>query len=85
MELRTWGSRSAGSLAVNRVLATLDDVGGRNRTPKVEFKAIWFTPGIAEAPDSEARVYGGEAVGRAVLAIGDQGAVMGRVKAVHPS
>jgi hypothetical protein len=65
MELRTRGSRSAGSPTIIRVLATLDDVGSRNRTPKIEFKAIWHTPGIAEAPGSDARVYGvGEAEGR---------------------
>jgi hypothetical protein len=85
MELRTWGYRSPGSRAINCVLATLDEVGGTNRTPKIEFKAIWFTPGIGESPSCEARVYGGEAVGRAVFAIGSQGAVMGRVKKLRPT
>ena len=69
---------SAGSAVINRVLSTLDDVGGRNRTPKIEFKAIWYTPGIAESPSGEARVYGGEGVGQAVLAIGNQARSWGR-------
>jgi hypothetical protein len=84
MELQTYGYRTVKAVSNNRVLATLDDVGSTNRTPKVEFKAIWFTPGLAEAPGGAARVFGGESVGQAVLAIADNGGVLGRVKRVHP-
>jgi hypothetical protein len=84
MELQTYGYRSIKAVTNNRVLATLDDVGSTNRTPKVEFRAIWFTPGLAEAPGGTARVFGVEAVGEAVLAIANNGGVLGRVKRVHP-
>ena len=83
MELQTYGYRTMRSIYNNRVLATLDDAGSTNRTPTVEFKAIWFTPGIAEAPGGEATVYGGGAPGRAVMAITRAGGVMGRVKRVN--
>lgn len=85
MELHTYGYRTMRSVYNNRVLATLDDVGSTNRTPRIEFKAVWFTPGIAAAPAGEARVFGGDSSGQAVLAIAESGGVMGRVKRVRPN
>lgn len=42
---------------VKRILATLDEVGSHERTPAIEFKAIWFTPGIGEAEQSGSGIW----------------------------
>lgn len=83
MELQTWGYRTVRAPVVNRVLATLDDVGSTNRVPKFEVNATWFTPGIATAPHGDAIVYGGRVKGEALLAVGAQGAILGRIRKVR--
>ncbi len=84
MELQTWGYRTTRSPYRNRVLATLDDIGSTNRVPKFELTATWFTPGIAQGPHGEAVVCGGKARGDPLLAVGAQGAVLGRISKVRP-
>jgi hypothetical protein len=79
MELSTYLYRGVKSMTNDRVLSTLDDIGSKERTPLMEFKARWFTPGIAESPSSEADVYGGMEKGQAVLAVTEYGGVLGRV------
>jgi len=84
LELQTYPYRAGWrSIGNDRVLATLDEPGSGARTPLVEFKATWFTPGIGEAPRGEARVFGGTRQGQAVLAVSDRGGVMGRVRRIH--
>ena len=84
MDMQTWGYRTFRSPITNRVLATFDDMGSTNRVPRFEVKATWFTPGIAERPHGEARVYGGGRRGDVVLATGPQGTVLGRISRVRP-
>ena len=45
--------------------------------------ATWFTPGIGEAPRSQALVFGGMRRGQAVVAVGDHGGVLGPVRRVR--
>jgi hypothetical protein len=81
MELFTY-SYSAGPrnlFGFKRILATLDEVGSHERTPAIEFKAVWFTPGIGESTSSPAEVFGGRKHGQAILAFSHNGCVLGRV------
>lgn len=73
MELRTWPYRSVRALGNNRVLVTLDRQGSVDRTPLAEFKASWFTPDSAEAPQRSALVYGSLARGATLLAVAADG------------
>jgi hypothetical protein len=84
MELFTYPYRSIKAITNNAVLATLDELGSTERTPPVEFKARWFTPGIGEAPSSRADMFGDSKKGQVVLAVIENGGVLGRVHRIRP-
>ena len=84
MELFTYPYRSIKAITNNAVLATLDELGSTERTPLVEFKARWFTPGIGEAPSSRADMFGDSKKGQVVLAVIENGGVLGRVHRIRP-
>ncbi len=80
LELALWPYRTSGRAIVkNAVLGTLDEMGSTERTPAVEFRAIWFTPGIGESPQSEAEVFGRLVLGSTVVVRSPAGCLVGRV------
>jgi hypothetical protein len=67
------------------VLATVDEIGSTERTPLAEVRCYWFTPGIAERSSSPADLWGELRVGTTILAAGDQGGVIGKVRRMRAS
>jgi hypothetical protein len=65
------------------VLATFDEVDSTNRTPWAEVRTAWFTPGIAEKPTAVAEVYSTFEPGGYLLAVQENGGIVGKLKIVR--
>lgn len=68
------------SLPNKQLRVSLDRSGSPDSTPIAEFRAVWFSPGPAETPARQARVYGALDHRQPVLAVtADGSCYLGRI------